>query len=125
MADGEVDLETSVGRAVRLVFGGEAEELSLMLTAEIAKGADPSFNNSSPLHVAVGENEVGCIDVILEVCAEAVLCRDVEERTPLHHCSTLTSGETVAKLAAAGTTTTYVYHNIAYRSVDGCEGQAR
>lgn len=89
-------------RVVRLVFAGDHEELRSILTPDLARSRDPSLNLSSPLHVAVGENEETCVDVILEVCGEAVHCRDIEERTPLHHCGTLTSSATVQKLLSAG-----------------------
>mmetsp|Transcript_1390 Transcript_1390/g.4060 ORF Transcript_1390/g.4060 Transcript_1390/m.4060 type:complete len:313 (+) Transcript_1390:92-1030(+) len=96
------EIETAVARAVRLVFSGDAEALREMLTEEVAVASDPSFNQSSPLHVAVGENEVECIAAILEKNGASVHCRDVEQRTPLHHLTPTTSPETVQRLVDAG-----------------------
>mmetsp|Transcript_21572 Transcript_21572/g.26807 ORF Transcript_21572/g.26807 Transcript_21572/m.26807 type:complete len:313 (-) Transcript_21572:81-1019(-) len=93
-----------VSLAVRLVFSGSLEELKQVLeeAPDVCTAADSTFNDSTPLHVAVGENEEACAFAILQACPEAVQCRDIEDRTPLMHVCADTSIELIRALLNAG-----------------------
>ena len=95
--------EAKVADCIRLVFKGDAGGLAALLKdcPEAASGHDASFNDSTPLHVAVGEGEAACAEALLAAGAPAGAV-DCERRTPLHQVEHGCPEGLVAALVAAG-----------------------
>ncbi|KAJ8608240.1 hypothetical protein CTAYLR_009481 [Chrysophaeum taylorii] len=88
---------------VDLVFRGDANALRRLLAAdpEVATARDTTLNDSTPLHVAVAENEEACALALLEACPGAALVTDGDRRVPLHHCGPSTTSALAEKLCEA------------------------
>ena len=99
----DTELEKRVSECVRLCFKGDAAGLKRVLEEHpaAARGSDESFNDSTALHVAVGEGELECAVALLEAGADANAV-DCEGRTPLHQLEATCSGALVGALLDGG-----------------------
>ena len=84
----------------RAVFAGDPQAVSHAVAADPSIGGiqDESFNDTTPLHVAVGENEEALALLLIEACPAALQVPDVEQRLPVHHLCTFTSVHLLTKL---------------------------
>lgn len=101
--DLERSLQQSAAEAVHLVFAGRIEELKRLVAhcPEVAACQDESFNESTPLHVAVAEGDEACAWVLLNAYPSCATVRDLEDRLAIHHVGPTTSRDLAHALAAA------------------------
>jgi len=99
----DADSDEKVAACIRFIFKGDADGLSGILSThpDAAKGHDASFNDSTPLHVAVGEGEAACAAALLASGADANAV-DCEKRTPLHQVEHDCPGPLAAAVVAGG-----------------------
>lgn len=101
--DESLSMQQSAAKAVHFVFAGQIEELKTLVAdfPEVAACQDESFNDSTPLHVAVAEGDEACAWVLLNAYPSCATVRDLEDRLPIHHVGPTTSQDLAHALAAA------------------------